>query len=135
MLTFPFSTLEKYSSEPLGSAFIVLEPSLQLAGQTSPYFSCRMRIAHVRHVAETTKRTRDTYDELERLDETDGLVDGAADGEVVDGDLAEDTLRVDDEEAAESDTLLLEEDAVVAGDLQVLVGNERKLEVRAQATL
>ena len=36
LLTFPFSTLAKYSSEPLGSAFIVLEPSLQLAGQTSP---------------------------------------------------------------------------------------------------
>ena len=36
LLTFPFSTLEKYSSEPLGSAFIVLLPSLQLAGQTSP---------------------------------------------------------------------------------------------------
>ena len=40
LLTFPFaplaSTLAKYSSEPLGSAFIVLEPSLQFAGQTSP---------------------------------------------------------------------------------------------------
>ena len=43
LLTFPFaaaacwpSTDSKYSSEPLGSAFIVLPPSFQLAGQTSP---------------------------------------------------------------------------------------------------
>ena len=44
LLTFPFapeaSTLEKYSSEPLGSAFIVLLPSVQFAGQTSPCSSC-----------------------------------------------------------------------------------------------
>ena len=44
LLTFPFapeaSTLEKYSSEPLGSALIVLLPSCQLAGQTSPCSSC-----------------------------------------------------------------------------------------------
>ena len=46
-----------------------------------------------------------TYDELERLDEADGLVDGAADGKVVDGDLAENALRVNDEEAAERDAL------------------------------
>ena len=37
---------------------------------------------------------------LEGLDKTQGLVDGAADGEVVDGDLAKDALRVDDEQAA-----------------------------------
>ena len=43
LLTFPLaaaaswpSTEAKYSSEPLGSAFIVLSPSFQLAGQTSP---------------------------------------------------------------------------------------------------
>ena len=30
---------------------------------------------------------RSTYSELEGLHETDGLLDGAADGEVVDGDL------------------------------------------------
>lgn len=32
--------------------------------------------------------------ELEGLDETDGLLDGAADGEVVDGDLAGDAIWV-----------------------------------------
>ena len=40
MLTLLFASdaeaLEKYSSEPLGSALIVLLPSCQLAGQTSP---------------------------------------------------------------------------------------------------
>jgi hypothetical protein len=35
--------------------------------------------------------------ELEGLDEADGLLDRAADGQVVDGDLAEGALRVDDE--------------------------------------
>lgn len=46
--------------------------------------------------------------ELESLNKTDSLLDIAADGQVVDGDLAEDTLGVDDEETAESDTLLLD---------------------------
>lgn len=34
---------------------------------------------------------------LERLHQTQGLVHGAAHGQIVDGDLAEDALRVDDE--------------------------------------
>ena len=41
--------------------------------------------------------------ELEGLDETEGLVHGPSDGEVVDRDLAEDPGRRDDEEAAEGD--------------------------------
>jgi hypothetical protein len=73
--------------------------------------------------------------ELEGLDEADGLLDRAADGQVVDGDLAEGALRVDDEEAAKGDALVLEKDAVVAGDLVRLVGEERELEVRAEAAL
>ena len=31
--------LEKYSKDPLGSALMVLLPSVQFAGQTSPYLS------------------------------------------------------------------------------------------------
>jgi hypothetical protein len=73
--------------------------------------------------------------ELEGLDEADGLLDRAADGQVVDGNLAEGALRVDDEEAAKGDALVLEKDAVVAGDLVRLVGEERELEVRAEAAL
>lgn len=76
-----------------------------------------------------------TYNELERLDEADGLVDGAADGEVVDGDLAEDALGVNDEEAAEGDALVLEEDTVVARDLHVPVGDQRELQVGAETAL
>lgn len=73
--------------------------------------------------------------ELERLDQAQGLVDVAADGQVVDGDLAQGALGVDDEEAAQGDALLLNEAAVVAGNLEVLVGNQGQLEVLAQTTL
>ena len=41
--------------------------------------------------------------ELERLHQAQGLVDGAADWEVVDGNLAQGSGRGDDEEAAEGD--------------------------------
>lgn len=33
--------VEKYSKEPFGSALIVLLPSCQFAGQTSPCSSCK----------------------------------------------------------------------------------------------
>lgn len=73
--------------------------------------------------------------ELEGLDQAERLLDVAADGQVVDGDLAEGALGVDDEEAAQGDALLLDQDAVVAGDLGVLVGHQGQLQVVAQATL
>ena len=76
-----------------------------------------------------------TYGELEGLDETDGLIDGTTDGEIVDSNLAENTLGVNDEEATKSDTFLLNENAVVARDLLVPVGNQRELEVGAQTAL
>ena len=76
-----------------------------------------------------------TYSELEGLDKTESLLDGAADGKVVDGDLAEDTLGVDDEEATERNTLLLNENAVVTGNLLALVSEERKLEVGTETAL
>ena len=50
---------------------------------------------------------------LEGLDESERLVDGSADGEVVHGDLAEDAPVVDDEEAAQRVTVVLEVDTVV----------------------
>ena len=45
--------------------------------------------------------------ELEGLDQSQGLVDISADGEIVDGHLAEGAGAIDDEEAAESDALIL----------------------------
>ena len=39
------SDFEKYSSEPTGSGFMVAEPSLQFAGQTSPCLSYRQYAA------------------------------------------------------------------------------------------
>src|SRR5690606_26853392 len=59
-------------------------------------------------------------DELERLDEAQSLIDRAADWKVVDGALAEDALRVNDEQATERHTsvaALADEDTVVAGNL------------------
>ena len=76
-----------------------------------------------------------TYGELEGLDETDGLIDGTTDGEIVDSNLAENTLGVNDEETTESNTLVLNEDTVVTGDGHVPISNERKLKVRAETTL
>lgn len=73
--------------------------------------------------------------ELEGLDQTQRLVDVAAHGQVIDRDLAQGALGVDDEEAAQRDALLLNQHAVVARDLEVLVRNQRQLQVLAQATL
>ena len=36
-------TLSKYSSEPTGSAFMVMAPGCQEAGHTSPYLSTRVK--------------------------------------------------------------------------------------------
>lgn len=61
---------------------------------------------------------------LEGLYEAEGLVDVAADGEVVDGDLAGVALVVDDEEAAEGDPLVLLEHPVGLADGVVGVGED-----------
>ena len=73
------------------------------------------------------------YGELEGLHETESLLDGAADGPVVDRDLPEDTLGIDDEEATERDTRILDQHAVVARNLHAAVGDEGDLEVGAKA--
>jgi len=54
--------------------------------------------------------------ELEGLDDSDGLLDGSADGQVVDVRGSESTVGVDEEGASESDALLLEQDAVSLGN-------------------
>jgi hypothetical protein len=72
--------------------------------------------------------------ELEGIDETEGLVDAAADGQVVDGDLPQDAVRVDEEQAAQGNALLLDQDAVVLADGVVLVRQQRDVDL-AQAAL
>lgn len=53
--------------------------------------------------------------ELECLDDTDGLLDGSADGKIVDMHGTESALGVDEEGASESDTLLREKNTVGLG--------------------
>ena len=62
--------------------------------------------------------------ELEGLDEPQRLVDAAADGEVVDGDLSQDAGGRDDEEAAEGDAGVVSLVCGVVGWLEG--GGERK---------
>jgi len=73
--------------------------------------------------------------ELERLNETNSFVDGASDGEIVDGDLTESSLGVDKEETTKRNTSILDQDAVVASDLHRLVGDELELEIRSESSL
>lgn len=72
---------------------------------------------------------------MEGLDKTDGLVNRASDGEIIDGDLAQGTLGIDDEQTAQGNALVFKEDAVVTGDGHVAVSNQGKLKVRAKTAL
>ena len=74
-------------------------------------------------------------DKLEGLDETEGLVDRAADGEVVDRHLLHNTLGVDDKQTTQSNALVLKEHAVVGRDLLGDVGNDRDLHLPKSALL
>lgn len=76
-----------------------------------------------------------TYSELEGLDQTNGLVYRAANWEIVDSDLAEDTLGIDDEETTKSDTLILKQDIVGLSNLVVGVRNQGKLKIRTETAL
>ena len=72
-------------------------------------------------------------DKLESLDKPKGLVDIAAHGKIVDGDLPQRALGVDDEEAAEGDAVVLLEDPVGPADGHVLVGQEWDLHLAEAA--
>ena len=50
---------------------------------------------------------------LESLDESERFVDGSADGEIVHGDLSEDTLVVNDEQSSQGVAVLLQIDSVI----------------------
>ena len=68
------------------------------------------------------------------LDQAQGLVDAAADGEVVHGDLLQVALGVDDVERTQRDAFVLDEAAVLGGDELGQVRHDRDLHV-AQAAL
>jgi hypothetical protein len=59
------------------------------------------------------KETVYAHGELEGLNETNGLINRATDREVIDSNLAKGTLRVDDEESTEGDSLVFQKDAIV----------------------
>lgn len=59
---------------------------------------------------------------LETFDQSQGFFDVSAHWQVVDGNVSDDSLRVDDEQASQSDTFFLDEDTVVAGQGVVGVG-------------
>ena len=74
---------------------------------------------------------------LEGLEEAESLVNIAADGEIVDGDLTDVLGGVDDEDGAEGNTgvrAVLDEDTVVGGNLLVEVGDQGDLHF-TEATL
>lgn len=72
--------------------------------------------------------------ELEGLDQSERFVHRTTDGQIVDGDLAHDALRVDDEQAAQSDARLGQQHTVVFGNLLGQIGDNREGNV-ANATL
>ena len=72
---------------------------------------------------------------LERLDEAQRLVDRSSDGQVVHGDLAHDAVAVDDEQAAQRVTQVLQVDAVVLGYLMRGVRKERDVDSAEAALL
>ena len=73
-------------------------------------------------------------DVLEGLQQAQGLINTAADGQVVDGALHDHTIGIDDEQAAQGHTGVLVEDFVGAGDVLLQVSHQGVGDV-AQATV
>ena len=96
----------KNYSRASGSGLIVALPGFQSAGQTSPCLR----------------------GELGGLQDAQRLVHGTADRQVVDGDVTDHPFRIDQEQTAQGDALV-EQHAVVAGDLFVEVGEDGDLEL------
>lgn len=65
--------------------------------------------------------------ELESFDETEDFINGTTNGEIVDGDLTNNTIGVNDKETTESNTVVFDEDTVVLGNGLGLIGKERDL--------
>lgn len=62
--------------------------------------------------------------ELECLHQAQNFVDRSTNGQVVDGDLTQDTLVVDDEETSKGNSIRLTVHSVCPGNFGVLVGQE-----------
>ena len=71
--------------------------------------------------------------ELECLHQPEGLINGPADGEIIDRDLAEVTLDVDDEQTSERDAVFLYVDSIAARDVSTLVCEERDVHTSESA--
>jgi hypothetical protein len=121
---------------------MVLDPSVQLAGHTSPYLSVNWKALMRRMVSSTERPTGRSLTVicLFRINQT-VISSHSCQGKEASASrhrnvyAPQDTLRVDDEEPTESDAGILEEDTVVARDLHVPIGNEGEGEIGAKATL
>ena len=72
---------------------------------------------------------------LEGLQDTQGFIHAATDGEVVDRAVHDHSIRIDDEQASEGNARLLVENAVGPGDLLLEVGNEGVGDISQAASL
>lgn len=54
---------------------------------------------------------------LERFYQANGLIDGSADRQIVDCDLADNSFWIDDEKSTQSDATILEENSIIIRDL------------------
>ena len=71
---------------------------------------------------------------LESLDQPQSLIHRASHGQVIDGDLAKDTLAIDDKEAPVGDPLIFLQHAVITGQLSGYISQQGDVQ-RAQASL
>ena len=71
--------------------------------------------------------------ELERLDQAENLIDVATNGGIVHGDVADDALVADNEQASESVSFLLHHDIVLTRDLAAQISQKRNAEGSSQA--
>ena len=62
------------------------------------------------------------------LDQSKGLLRGPPDRQIVDGDVADDSGSVDDEQAPEGDPVVLPEDAEIPGSVPEHVGEDRDVD-------
>jgi hypothetical protein len=65
--------------------------------------------------------------ELEGFDKTENFVNRTTNGEIVDGDLTNGTLRVNDEETTKSNTSFFNKNTVILGNGLGLIGKKRDL--------
>ena len=92
----------------LGLGMMVALPGFHPAGQTSPCLSTYWKAWTSRRVSSTSLQ------EKNRVEHDFDIL--PANREIVDSDLSNDLVRIDDEKASESDSLILKKNAIVARD-------------------